>query len=325
VSVRLIRLGSLTARIVWNGDGRGDDVAWIFGTPLIAAESDLARQVDVEIAFAAPVLDGGRSRPRIPSDGMVLGGTRARPEIYTEAVSAVVDLASDPVRVDLATRAAGIPHFDLCVHLTVVLHKVLFVLDRIVLHAAAVRLGGRVSLFLGDKGAGKTTSSLRLARAGATVLGDDHVLLTRGAEGFRVSGCDERSRLDAKTEGYFFTERLAVVPRDFAGTLKKEIPAREVFDSQPYTDHPADHVFFARVGTTFAITPLPRQVAVLRLLRAAGKLQRFVDPRDVRAFLDMLSDFAHTVLAYELQLSPDLRELDRLVDFLQPRALAGRP
>jgi cell division septum initiation protein DivIVA len=59
-------------------------------------------------------------------------------------------------------------------------------------------------------------------------------------------------------------------------------------------------------------------------MRAAGTLQRFVDPRDVRALLDMLSDFAQTVLAYELQLSPDLQELDRLVQFLQPRSLAAR-
>lgn len=324
MAVALIRFGSLTGRIVWNGDRRGDDVAWIFGTPLIDADSELAEKVEVEIVFAAGGADDRRSRPHVPHDAMVLGGTPSRPEIHTEVVSAVIDLAVDPAHVEIAVRGDGLAHFDLCVHLTVVLHKVLFVLGRVVLHAAAVRLGGSgASLFLGDKGAGKTTSALRLARAGATVLGEDHVILRRAPGGFRVSGCDERSRLDAKTEGYFFSEPLAVAPRDFAGLLKKEIPAREVFDSQPYTDHRPDRVFFSRVGTRFAITPLSRQAALLRLMRAAGKLQRFVDAGDYAGFVDMLSDFTHTVAAYELELSPELGELDRLVHFLQPEALVA--
>ena len=323
VPIGVIRFGSLTARVVWNGDRRGEDIAYIFGTPVRTSNLEQARKVELEITFTDASPGHWPSRPDIPSDGMVLCGTRRRPEIHTEAVSAVIDLASDPVRVSIATHVDGIPHFDFCVHLTVVLHKVLFLLGRVVLHAAAVRLAGRVSLFLGDKGAGKTTSSLRLGRAGATVLGEDHVILRKSSDGFRVSGCDERSRLDAKTERYFFPELLSTVPCDFAGTLKKEVPARQVFDSQPYTDHRPDLVFFTRVGTAFSITPLPRQAAVLRLMRAAGKLQRFVNPLDSGAFLDMLLDFSQTVRPYELELSPDLQELDHLVQFLQPEALAA--
>jgi hypothetical protein len=321
VAVALIRFGSLTARIVWSGDGRGDDLAWMFGTPLLSPDTELAEKVELDIVFADGVADR-RSRPDIPPDGMVLGGVPLRREIHTETVSAVIDLAADPVRVDLAIHADGIAHFDLCVHLTVVLHKVLFIVGRVVLHAAAVRLGGVTTLFLGDKGAGKTTSSLRLARAGATVLGEDHVILKRSRDGFQVSGCDERSRLDAKTERYFFPEPLAMEPRDFAGLLKKELPARDVFDSQPYIDHRPARVFFSRVGTKFAIVPLPRRAALLRLIRAAGKLQRFVDADDYGSFLDMLSDFTRAVVAYDLELSPDLRELDRLVEFLQPETSA---
>jgi hypothetical protein len=323
VAVGVIRFGSLTARIVWNGDRRGEDVAWIFGTPLTAPDSELACTIDLQVTF----VDGaaaGPSRPDIPPDGMVLCGSHSHPEIHTEAVSATIDRTSDPAHVTIAVHTAAMPHFDLCVHLTVVLHKVLLILGRVVLHAAAVRLSDRVSLFLGDKGAGKTTSSLRLGRAGATVLGEDHVILRKSAGGFRVSGCDERSRLDAKTEKYFFPELLATAPSDFAGILKKEVPAREVFDSQPYTDHRPDFVFFSRVGMKFAITPLPRQAAVLRLMRAAGKLQRFVGSRDAGSFVDMLLDFAQTVRPFDLELSPDLRQLDRLVDFLQHETLAAR-
>jgi hypothetical protein len=317
----VIRFGSLRARIIWHGQRRGEDVAWIFGTPLNTHATELLRPVDFELVF--PEIDERPTRPCIPFDGMVLCGDHPRREIHTEVVSAVIDLAPDPVRVEITIREAGIAHFDLCVHLTVVLHKILFILGRVVLHAAAVRFAGRVSLFLGDKGAGKTTSSLRLGREGATVLGEDHIILRRGRDGFRVSGCDERSRLDAKTERHFFPGLLSAQPCEFAGILKKEVPAREVFDSQPYTDHRPDLVCFTRVGQDFAITPLPRQAAVLRLMRAAGKLQRFVDPRDSSAFLDLLLDFSRTVAAYDLELSPDLHELDRLVDFLHAEPLAA--
>lgn len=297
-------------------------MAWLFGTSLIPPDSELARRVDVDIAFTDSAPEQWPTRPHVPDDGIVLGGIHRRREIHTEALSAAVDLEADPARVDIAVVTPGIPHFDLCVHLAVVLHKLLFLLDRVVLHAAAVRLAGRVSMFLGEKGAGKTTSALRLARAGATVLAEDHVILKRCSGGFCISGCDERSRMDAKTERFFFREPLAVAAADFAGTLKKEVPAREVFDSQPYTDYRPDLVFFPRVGETFAITPLSRQAALLKLMRAAGKLQRFVDPTDTGSFLEMLSDFVQTTLVYDLELSPDLHELDRLVEFLQRNALA---
>jgi hypothetical protein len=136
-----------------------------------------------------------------------------------------------------------------------------------------------------------------------------------------VSGCDERSRLDAKTERHFFAEPLPVEPADFAGRLKKEMPARALFSSEPYTDERADLLFFARSGSSFAITPLSRQAALLKLMAAAGKLQRFVDFADRRRFLDLLSDFVRTVTAYDLELGRDLCELDRLVRFLE----ADRP
>jgi hypothetical protein len=254
---------------------------------------------------------------------MVLLHGHPRPEIHTEALAARVDLTGRPARARIAVLAPDLPHFDLCVHLAVVLHKLLLLLDRVVLHAAAVRLAGRVSVFLGDKGAGKSTIALRLARAGGTVLGEDHLILKRSEGRFRVSGCDERSRVDARTERYFFSEPLAAEPADFAGTLKKEVPAAAVFRSAPYTDHPADLLFFSRVGSAFGITPLSRGAALLRLMRAAGRLQRFVDATDHGRFLGVLSSFVPTVSAYALELSEDLGELDRLVGFLEDGAPAS--
>ena len=322
----VIRFGSLTARLSCADPGRGEDVARIFGTSLKPPTAELLARVDADIVLAEPPREEWPDRPRIPPDGMVvLRHSDRRPEIHTENISVVLDLAATPARADFALLRPHPSHFNLYVHLAVVFHKLLFLMDRVVLHAAAVRLGGRVSMFLGDRGAGKSTIALRLARAGGTVLGEDHLILKRSGGHFTVSGCDERSRLDAKTEGHFFDQPLPAEPIDFAGRFKKEMSAQQLFRSQPYTDDRADLLFFARPGTSFAITSVPRRIALLKLMEAAGKLQRFVDPTDRGRFLDMLSDFVATIQPYNLALSDDLRELDRLVRFLEPDGPGAAP
>ena len=320
----IIRFGSLTARLRYADPQRGEDVARIFGTSIKPPTRELLAQVAADIALTEPRNSELSARPQVPGDGMVLRHGARRAEIHTEHMSAMLDRDADPARADLMLFKPYPPHFELCVHLAVVFHKLLFLLDRVVLHAAAVRFGGRVSLVLGDRGAGKSTIALRLARAGGTVLGEDHLILKRCGTGFTVSGCDERSRLDAKTERHFFAEPLPVEPADFAGRLKKEMPARALFSSEPYTDERANLLFFARPGSSFAITPLSRQAALLKLMEAAGKLQRFVDFADRGRFLDMLSDFVRTVTVYDLELGPDLCELDRLVRFLEVDEPDGR-
>src|SRR5699024_9092648 len=125
-----------------------------------------------------------------------------------------------PTHIRVTVRRGDRSHYDLCVHLAVVFHKILFLLDRIVLHAAAVRVAGRVALFIGDRGAGKTTTALALTRAGGTVLGEDHIILRRSGDGFVVSGCDERWRVDARTERHFFDNPLPLEAADYAGRMK---------------------------------------------------------------------------------------------------------
>lgn len=54
------------------------------------------------------------------------------------------------------------------------------------LHASAIETGGQVTAFLGDSGAGKSTTAAFLERAGYRVVSDDICLLVPGAEGLRV-------------------------------------------------------------------------------------------------------------------------------------------
>ena len=320
LTIPVLRLGSLTARLDATSS-LGADIAYLFGTSLKAPTSDLLARIDADIVVRES--DGDDTSPAtVPPDGMLVRHAHPVSRIHTEAISVTVDRACTPVQVRVSVRRGERSHYDLCVHLAVVFHKILFLLDRVVLHAAAVRMAGRVAIFIGDRGAGKTTTALALSRAGGTVLGEDHLILKRSADGFLVSGCDERWRVDERTERHFFDSPLPLEVADYAGRLKKEVVVRDVA-SQPFTDERPAQLFFMRAGSRFDVTPIPRGVTALRLMEAAGKLQRFVDADDRLRFLTMVSDFVATITPYALERSDDLGDLDRLVGFLRDTAVSA--
>jgi hypothetical protein len=259
----------------------------------------------------------GDSAPRVASNALKLGGTLERPTITTDALHAELVVNQRPVDIRLTVLRDDVPFPALLVHFGVVIHKLLFQLDRVMLHAAAVQVEGAVCLFVGGKGAGKSTTCLALARAGGTVLGEDQVLLHKSSVGYRVSGGDERSRVTERTERHFFAEPLAVQARDFAGTMKKEIRMRDFFRSEPFRDFPAHRLVFPRVTGRFGLQRLKAQPALLRMMAFNGHFQRFEGARDQTAFLDFLAGFIDTVSCWELTLSDDLMELEVLADRLR--------
>jgi hypothetical protein len=165
---------------------------------------------------------------------------------------------------------------------------------------------------VGDKGAGKSTSCLALARGGGTVLGEDQVTLSRSGGTFLVSGNDQRSRVTEHTERHFFAAPLPVAPRDFAGTMKKEIAMKDYFKSEPFRDYAPGRLIFPKVTGTFSLVPLSSQAALRRMMGYNGHFQRFGSARDQLDFLDFLSGFVAGVSCWELTLGNDLRDLDTL-------------
>lgn len=312
-----LRFGSLRGRLLSTRPLYTEDVAMVFGAEVLPRDPERPgpEQFHLAIEDATPE-DDEVEGPALPPDGMRLGGSAVRPTLTTEVLRGEVFLDTAPVQIRLRVRQPDISRFELRVHFAVVLNKILFLMDHVVLHAAAVQLHGAVHVFVGDKGAGKSTTCLGLARAGGTVLGEDHVILRRAGEGFLVSGGDERSRLTEQTERYFFPEPLAVTPRDFAGTPKKEIRMGDYFSSRPYEDFPAHRLLFPRVVTRFELRPMKAQPALLRLMKYTAQFQRFAGAADQARFLDLLASFIATVDAYEVDLSPELDDLDRLVEAL---------
>lgn len=321
MTAQILRLGSLVAQLE-APDALGADIARLFGTSLKCPTDDLVQRLDAVITAMPANADTVKPVADKP-DGMTVQRNSLQATIQTEVLFVTIDRGRLPVQIQLFVRRSDITHYELRVHLAVVMHKVLFLLDRVVLHAAAVRIGGHVAVFVGDRGAGKTTTALALSRAGGIVLSEDHLILKRSADGFLVSGCDERWRVDARTERHFFDGPLPVEASDFAGRMKKEVAVRTT-ESRPFADERATQLFFIRPGSRFQIAPLSRGVTVLKLMEEAGKLQRFVDADDRQQFLSMLSDFSRTITPWALERSDDLGDLDQLIAFLRTNIPTAR-
>jgi hypothetical protein len=173
-----------------------------------------------------------------------------------------------------------------------------------------------VHLFVGDRGVGKTTVTLRLAAAGGTLLCDDHVVIRRGRRDFTVSGCSARTRLTADTERFLFARPLRVAAQDFAGVLKKDVDAGDLCAARPFRDYLADAVYFPRLGTRFHLRPMSRHEGMAALLRHWRSALRFRDAVQFGRCLDFFAALAAQVEPFELELSPRLADLDQLADRL---------
>jgi hypothetical protein len=309
----LLRFGSLRGRFRSSRPLYAEEVALAFGAEILPRDGrDPAGERFDLVIEDQPAGGSGSPEPPAPRNGIWLGGPPNRPVVATPALWAEVHLDTNPIRIRVWVRQPGLIQQDLHVHFMVVINKILFLMDHVVLHAAAVRVQDAVHVFVGEKGAGKSTICLGLARAGGTVLGEDHVILRREESGYLVSGGDERSRLTEGTERHFFPDLLPVPARDFAGTPKKEIRMGDFFSSRAYEDFRAHALHFPRVGSRFARHPLKPQAALLRLMKYTSHLQRFASGADQARFLDFLAGFVGTVTTSEVELSPDLADLELL-------------
>jgi len=250
----------------------------------------------------------------IAADGFIEGRARGVAVFCTEMVRVLI-VAGQPATIYMATDGA-LPAYERRVHLTVAMNAVLLHFRRVLLHAGAVRLGGRVHLFVGDRGVGKTTVTLRLAAAGGTLLCDDHVVIRRGRRNFTVSGCSARTRLAPDTEQYLLALPLRVAAQEFAGVLKKDVDAGDLCVSRPFRDYVAGAVYFPRLGTRFHLRPMARHEGMAALLRHWRSALRFRDAVQFERCLDFFAAFAAQVEWFELELSPRLADLDQLADRL---------
>jgi hypothetical protein len=256
----------------------------------------------------------------VPPDGFLARRDGATGTVFlrTTAIRAVLMHDGHRSGIYLILDVHALPAHDFAVHLSFVVNRLLFALGRLVLHAGAVSFANRAALLLGERGSGKSTACLGLGVAGATILADDHTLLTRDEGAFHVSGCDGQARVTEHTEAFFLAGQLGVMARDYAGLWKKEFRLGDFFRSDPNRDYPVDHVLFLSIADRFAIRELPRSEATALFIGKIRNALRFNDASDFTEYLDYVASFMSGVRTHDVRLSPDLRDLDRLASFLTP-------
>jgi hypothetical protein len=195
----------------------------------------------------------------------------------------------------------------------VLVQKVLQGMGLVRLHAGGAVVGDRVAVFVGDKGAGKSTLALALGRGGATVLGDDQLALEHHDGAVTVAGSDGRIRLTSETEAHFFAEPLPIAPVVLAGVAKKEARLADLVCADPYQGHRPTDLWFPEVGAGYDMSPMPGREALRRLLAALVPHHRFADAQDRRDFVDLIAALVEVTAVRRLTLSTDLDDLERVV------------
>jgi hypothetical protein len=315
--IGLLRLGSWTALVHADSHAYGETLGLIFkGCFRPAGGARPALQATIDLQYRDPA---GSDAPAPTLETPVLRCRAAGTvwEMASNVLAAYLFAAETPPSIVIVVNPAPEVRAYVTFHLTVALHKLLLLLGRLYVHAGAVCFRESVSVFVGDKGAGKSTLCLWLGGAGGTVLADDHVLLTRASDGVLASGCEETARVTAATERFLFPAPLPVPAVDYGGLVKKEFPIADRFRSAPHRDYRVDRLLFTRVGHRLAVTPLTRQAALLSLVRETAWCHRFVDARDYAAYLRYLAGLVDAVDVFDLELSPDLSELARLSGLLE--------
>lgn len=201
-------------------------------------------------------------------------------------------------------------------HVFEIIHKILFMFDMLYVHAAAVERDGRVSAFIGDRGNGKSTICLRLAKEGAVIISDDHIVFRKKRGRFLISGCEETGRVTGKTEKAIFGKRLDAESKRFGGVLKKEVLLADFFECAHFKDFQIDDIFFTHIGEKFAVAPVSPVEAVLRLIECTKPFFRFNRAGDYADYLGFFSELAGKTRLYDLTLTRNLNDLDGLAAFL---------
>ncbi len=223
------------------------------------------------------------------------------------------------VKIVIYIREPQYSHTAFVDHLFEVIHKILFMFGRFYIHAAAVEWNGRISAFVGDRGSGKSTTCLKLAHEGAQIISDDHIMLKNTGNKFFVSGCEETSRVTAKTEKSILQRSLSEKPISYNGVLKKEILLKYFFDCVHYKDFPIHDIFFINIGDVFKINLISKHEAVINFIGKTKAFFRSNRTEDLNDYLAYFSQLVNQVRVFKLTLTTNLEDLNKLVSFLKTK------
>lgn len=180
---------------------------------------------------------------------------------------------------------------------------------RLVLHAGAVEISGKLALFLGDSGMGKSTLVASLYQAGAPLLNDDTLVVSQDASGFSGQAIYHGLRLLPDSLASLFPGETET--RQMAHYSPKQRLNVAVPNSQETAPQPIGAMFFLAPATdeqTITLRPMSAAETCMGLISNSFSL----DPTDLllaRKKLQQASALANGVAAFELSYPRDYTAL----------------
>jgi hypothetical protein len=135
----------------------------------------------------------------------------------------------------------------------------------LVLHASAIAVGGKSVIFLGDKGAGKSTTAGAMIRAGHRLLTDDVVALDLSDPGrpMLLSGFPQL-KLAADAADAIRLEQVDVRPQVHPQIDKAQHRLRQGFSAEAVA---VSRIYVLERGEEAAISPLPSLAALPAIIK----------------------------------------------------------
>ena len=178
-------------------------------------------------------------------------------------------------------------------------------------HAAGLSLDGQGLLLAGASGAGKTTLTIALLRAGFGFLGDDTLFLCARDEGLRALAFPDQIDVTAHTASFFPELRdLARAPRP-AGRPKQSFSPACVYRAAPSWECAPAVLVFPHVAraTNSSLTPMPKDAAFLELICNVVR----TEARSAQAHLAALAALANQCLCLRLHTGRDFDAVPALL------------
>ena len=221
---------------------------------------------------------------------------------------ASVDIFPSRQQIREARPAPGVPQ-DTRDHFLAdqVLPRILAHEGRLVLHGAAIRVGGRAIVILGDSGRGKSTLAASFAQAGFALLGDDAMVVSRRDGQIHIQAVYPSLRLLPDSIDALYSEAPD------AGSVAHYTPKRRI--RMPVATHRGE----AALAAIFAIAPpaeestiLTEPLSVAQSCIALITNSFALDPTDLelaRAKLEEASACARQLPAFALSYPRDYARL----------------
>jgi len=184
---------------------------------------------------------------------------------------------------------------------------------------------GQAFAFLGDKGAGKSTTATAFLRAGHALLTDDIIAIDGlpGAIG-RISPAFPQVKLTREASGALADADLAVRPEVPLVRDKHRFLLGSGFAAE---GHAPGHFFLLRRGETLAIqhlTPKERMKAFLRFSYGTRFGPEAITPLMAARHARQCAALAHSAIAAILTVPHDLAQLGKVVAFIENELAAAR-